>query len=341
MKRTLALAAMAAVGTLLAASSAGAAGSARAGTSGGQELRIPVGPRGTALSGSAIADATGVEALFWNPAGAASLEGTEILFSTMSYLVDSDVHYAGVTREFAGIGTIGFAVKALALGEIAVTTEDAGGETGERFSPSSSVLGLTYARSLTERVAVGVTANLVTESIRNEKATGFAFDVGVQYALPARGVRFGAVMKSFGPKMRFEGPDFGFPAEPPGGDPSASPRTVVTESAAFELPSSFRVGFSYDAFQGENGSLRLLTGFESSTFAEGSYRFGAEYTWRESLVLRGGVTATGADESPWGATFGGGVRAPVGGGRIEVDYTRQSTSEFFDDQNLVGLKLLF
>jgi long-subunit fatty acid transport protein len=341
MKRTQTLAALAAVGALLAAARVEAAGSARAGTSGGQELRIPVGPRGTALSGSSIADAVGVEALYWNPAGAASAEGTEILFSTMSYLVDSDVHYAGVTREFAGIGTVGFAVKALDLGDIAVTTEAAGGETGEQFSPSSSVIGLTYARTLTDRVALGITANLVTESIRNEQATGFAFDVGVQYALPARGMRFGAVMKSFGPKMRFEGPDFGFATEPPGGDPSASPRTVVTESAAFELPSSFRVGVSYDAFQSESGSLRLLTGFESSTFAESSYRFGAEYMWRDALVFRGGVTASGADESPWGATFGGGVRAPLGSARVEVDYTRQSMSEFFDDQNLVGLKILF
>ena len=341
MKRTLALVALAAVGTLLAAPDARAAGSTRVGTSGGQELRIPVGPRGTALSGSAIADATGVEALFWNPAGAALVEGTELLFSTMSYFVDSDVHFVGVTREFAGLGTIGVAVKALSLGEIAVTTEAAGGATGETFSPGSSVLGLSYARSLTDRVAVGITANLVTESIRNEKATGFAFDVGVQYALPTRGVRFGAVMKSFGPKMRFEGPDFGFTTEPPGGDPSASPRTVVTESAAFELPSSFRVGLSFDAYQGESGSLRLLTGFESSTFAESAYRFGAEYAWRELLVLRAGVTAFGADESPWGATFGGGVRAPLGGARVEVDYARQSTSEFFEDQNLVSLKIHF
>lgn len=341
MKRKLALAALLAAAVLLPAGRARADGSSRVGTSGAQELRIPVGARGAALSGSAIADAAGVEALYWNPAGAALDEGTEVLFSTMSYLVDSDVHFVGVTRAFGGAGTLGFAVKALVLGDIAVTTEEAGGETGESFSPSSTVIGLTYARGLTDRVAVGVTADLVTESIRSERATGVAFDVGLQYALAGSGIRFGAVMKSFGPKMRFEGPDFGFATNPPGGDPTSSPRTVVTESAAFDLPSAFLVGVAYDALENESGMLRVFTGFESSTFAENAYRFGAEYTWRDLLVVRGGATASSRDEATWGATFGGGVRAPVGGSRFELDYTRQTTSEFFEDQNLVSLKLQF
>jgi hypothetical protein len=334
-------AALVAAGMLLPAGRALADGPARVGTSGAQELRIPAGARGTALSGSAIADAAGVEALFWNPAGAAQIQGTEILFSTMSYLVDSDVHFVGVTHQLGGIGTIGFAFKALTFGDIAVTTEDAGGETGERFSPSSTVIGATFSRSVTDRVAIGVTADLVTESIRNERATGVAFDVGLQYALETRGIRFGAVMKSFGPKMRFEGPDFGFTTNPPGGDPTSSPRTVVTESAAFELPSAFLVGISYDALQSQSGALRLLTGFESSTFAEGAYRFGAEYSWRELLVMRAGATASSWDESTWGATFGGGVRARLGESRLEIDYTRRTTSEYFADQNLVSVKMGF
>ena len=42
----------------------------RMGTAGAVELRLPVGARATALSGAVLADVTGAEALFWNPAGA-------------------------------------------------------------------------------------------------------------------------------------------------------------------------------------------------------------------------------------------------------------------------------
>lgn len=325
----------------LGADRALAGDSARLGTSGAQELRIPVGPRGTALSGAATADASGVEALYWNPAGVVAGGGTEVLFSTMSYLVDSNVHFMGLTKEIDGVGAIGVAVKAISVGAIAVTTEEVGGPTGETYSPNFSVIGLTMGRQLTERVALGVTANLVNESVRSERATGVAFDIGLQYNLPSSGFHFGAVMKNFGPEMGFHGPGFGTSLSLPGDDPSASSRTVVTESASFELPGSFQVGATYDAFEDENGRLRVLSAFQSSTFTEDAYRMGAEYSWRNQLFARGGVSASTSVRDVWGATYGAGVRAMLGGTSLLVDYTRQTTTQYFDDQDLVSLTLRF
>jgi hypothetical protein len=43
----------------------------RVGTAGAQELRIPYGSRGTAMGGAVIANAEGIESMFWNPAGGA------------------------------------------------------------------------------------------------------------------------------------------------------------------------------------------------------------------------------------------------------------------------------
>ncbi len=342
MKRTLLLFAMAAIVAAGGrAERAHAGDAARLGTSGAQELRIPVGPRGTALSGAATADASGVEALYWNPAGIARSSGTEAMFSTTSYLVDSRVHYLGLTQEMGKYGTIGVAVKAVALGDIEVTTEEVGGPTGETFSPSLTVIGVSAGRRLSDRVAFGVTANLVTESIRNERAAGVAFDLGFQYQPGPRGFRFGAVMKSFGPKMRFTGSDFRFATDIPDADPSSTPRSVVTESAAFDLPSSFQVGVTYDALDDENGRLRVLSAFQSNTFASDAFRFGAEYEWRGQLIARGGATTAESDHDAWGVTYGGGVRAMLGETAVLIDYTRQSTSAFFAEQNLVSLTLRF
>ena len=62
----------------------------RLGSAGGQELRLPVGSRGTALGGAVVADVTGVESIFWNPAGLAFTTGTEAMFSHQPYLADID-----------------------------------------------------------------------------------------------------------------------------------------------------------------------------------------------------------------------------------------------------------
>ena len=69
------------------------------------------------------------------------------------------------------------------------------------------VAGVSYARQLTERISVGVTANLVTETLGEVSATGVAFDVGVVYDNLAEinGLSFGVVMKNVGPQMQYDG----------------------------------------------------------------------------------------------------------------------------------------
>lgn len=326
---------------ILGAQAAWAGDSTRLGTAGALVLRVPVGPRGTALSGSAVADATGVEAVYWNPAGVADVGGTEALFSTMSYLVDSRVNFFGIAKDLGSFGSLALAGKSLDMGDIPITTEAVGGPTGETYSPTLSVVGLSVARHFSDRVAFGVTANLVNESIRNEQASGVAFDFGFQYELPAQGIRFGAVMKSFGPKMRFEGPDFAILTNPPDADPSAANRTLVSESAEYSLPSSFEIGVNYHAIEDENNDVEFMTAFQSNTFAEDAYRFGGEYAWKNTLFFRAGATTGRNDEDAWKGTFGGGLRVPLGSSSLRVDYARLATSDFFDDRDLVSATLRF
>ena len=57
----------------------------RKGTGGAGELRIPVGPRGTALGPGAVSQVTGIDALFFNPAGLAVMSGTQVTFSNTKY----------------------------------------------------------------------------------------------------------------------------------------------------------------------------------------------------------------------------------------------------------------
>ena len=65
------------------------------GLSAAPELLIPVGSIGTSLSGSDLANVSGVEALYWNPSGLANLSGKsgEALFSHQKYIADINVNY--------------------------------------------------------------------------------------------------------------------------------------------------------------------------------------------------------------------------------------------------------
>src|SRR5262245_29646059 len=94
----------------------------RKGTGGALELRIPVGPRGTALGGAVTSDASGTEAIYWNPAGLATLERPEVMFTHTNFFAEQDVNYAAVGFTAGGLGVLGLNVKALSIGDIIVTT---------------------------------------------------------------------------------------------------------------------------------------------------------------------------------------------------------------------------
>ena len=317
-----------------------ASGSSKMGTSGATELRIPVGSRSTAMAGAVVADVTGTEALFWNPAGATWAEGTEAYVSYRGYIADTYLTYFGVVSPL-GFGTVGVHAKILSLGDIYVTTESAWDGTGEVYSLNIPVLGLTYAKALTDRVAVGATAMYVSEEIMDTSARGMAFDFGFQYVPDWKTLRLGMAMKNYGPRMRYSGPGFEHSVIVPGDDPEAANRIVTLRSANFELPSYFQLGVAYDFDLAENGMLRTGLDFQSNNFSQDEYRFGAEYKFQDMFHLRGGYVYCDQDDYLYGATFGVGVSFSLGQTRTAVNYTHNFVGNYFDDISEVSIAFGF
>src|SRR5437867_3528095 len=103
----------------------------RLGTSGAEELRMPVGVRSVALGEANAGSVAGVEALYYNPAGIAmGAASTEVLFSHARLIADMDLSYAALTQKMGDVGTLGLSVKALSIGDIPRTTETAPDGTG-------------------------------------------------------------------------------------------------------------------------------------------------------------------------------------------------------------------
>ena len=86
-----------------------AGGGKRNGTAGAQELLIPISGRGLSMSGADVSGISGLDAIFYNPAGFGSTEfGTEAMFSYMTYIADIGFSFAGVGVDLGDIGSLAF-----------------------------------------------------------------------------------------------------------------------------------------------------------------------------------------------------------------------------------------
>jgi long-subunit fatty acid transport protein len=320
-------------------------GGTRTGTGGAAQLLIPVGAQGIAMGESNVATAYGIDALFWNPAGVAKMNNSaSVTFSHMSYIADIGVEYGAVSANFEGFGIVSLNVKSLSLGEILVTTTRDPDGTGETFSPQMLVAGVSYSRQLTERIAVGLTANYLTETLGDASASGIAFNIGVLYDNLAsiNGLSFGVVIKNLGPQMQYDGS--GLLQQATVTDFNRPPQLYKVESAPFELPTTFELGLGYRPnLLDDMNSLLITTAFKNNNFSDDEYKVGLEYGYNKMFFLRGGYTfAPQATEDSYiyGFTGGVGVNYSFETVSVRVDYAYRY-AKYFDGNHIIGVSLGF
>ncbi|MEW6051707.1 MAG: PorV/PorQ family protein [Candidatus Zixiibacteriota bacterium] len=301
-----------------------AGNSKRIGTAGAQELLIPIGSRGTAMGGTTVADASGVEAMYWNPAGLASLEGTEAMFSHQPYIADIDINFGGVATNIESFGAIGLGAKVVSIGDMEETTQQFPDGTGRVFNPTLTVLGLTYARQLTANVSFGATGMLINETIFEATSNATAFDVGFIYDPRWRGVKMGIAVKNYGPQAKFSGKGFErFLTDQ---------RPTSPNAASYDLPSSINIGISYNAFNQGMNSVTLAGNFRSNNFQEDMWQGGAEYAYNQRYFLRAGYNYSKQDQYLYGASVGAGLSYPIGSTKLTFEYAWTQTETFDDNQ---------
>ncbi len=317
----------------------------RTGTNGASELLIPAGTREIAMGGAGIAISTGVEALFWNPAGAARMSsGVAFYFSHMSYIADIGVDYGAVSANLEGLGVLSLNLKSLSIGDIPVTTTQYPDGTGQIFRPQFFTLGLSYGRELSNRIAVGVTATLISERMADVSAGGMAFSAGVQYANLAglEGLDFGVAVKNIGTQMKFDGSGLLTQASVAG--QNRPPQFYEIQAAPFELPSSIEFGLAYRKHLNDENALLLSTAFQSNNFNDDEYRLGLEYAYQDLFFLRGGYNFAQKESSErqfiFGPSFGAGVHSALGGVDVTFDYAFRK-ADLFDNNHVFSVKLGF
>ena len=317
-----------------------AGGGNRNGTGGATELTIPVGVRGISLGGSTVANAYGIEALFWNPAGLANGDrNVEATFSYMSYIADIAMNYGAISANVSGVGVFALSIKALSFGDIGVTTVQNPDGTGQTYNPLYLTAGLSYAKKLSDRIAVGLTANFINEKIDQVAASGVAFNIGVMYENLANldGLNFAVVMKNLGPDMKYDGNGLNTQATVNGF--KRSTQFYKIDAAAFELPSTLEFGLSYSPQLSEMNSLMVATTFQNNNFSGDEYKVGVEYGYANTLFLRGGyglAPELESDQYIFGFTAGMGLNYNLGQSNIKIDYAYRDV-EYFDANHIFSV----
>ncbi|MFH1701285.1 MAG: PorV/PorQ family protein [Candidatus Zixiibacteriota bacterium] len=302
----------------------------RLGTAGAQELRIPVGSRGVAMGGAVIADARGVESVFWNPAGLANTPGTQVMFMHHPYIADINVNFVGVATRIEDFGTIAAAAKIVSIGDIKETTEDAPFGTGRFFSPSLSVMSLSYSRLLTGQVAFGANALFISEKIADMSASGMAFDIGIMFDPNWNGLTMGMVIKNYGPQMSFSGHKINIGDRP--GEPTSS---------KFELPSTVDFGMSLKVLEQDRNIAKLNGNFRSNNFGNDQFLGGAEYVFDEKYSLRAGYSYSDQADYLFGFSAGGGLTFDLGETAMSFEFAWAETGDIFDANQYFTFTLQF
>jgi opacity protein-like surface antigen len=313
----------------------------RKGTTGADQLLIPVGARGIATGGAFLSNVTGLEAIYYNPAGLDVSQRTEGMFSHMSYLADIGVSYFAAGTSLGSFGSVALSFKTFDFGEIPVTTFESPDGTGATYSPSFLTAGITYSKIITDRVSIGVNAKVISETIMSTNATAFALDFGVQYRFESN-LSLSATVKNLGTNMQYTGQDLQVKTGVPGTTPGGRDAQYSAVTEPFQIPSFFEMSLAY-AFDFDADNMLQFGGtFVNNNAFEDEVKLGMEYGFMDMFFVRGGynLLTENTDDYIYGFTFGAGVDYYLSDGlNIVFDYAFREVKEFPDPNHVFTVKL--
>lgn len=307
-------------------------------------MSIGVGARAQALGGAFTGLASGATAMYWNPAGIATMDGLTAAFTRGVLYDDLDIthDFVAVGLPFAG-GGVGISYIRLDSGDIPRTNEQfpAGDDPsfGSTFNWSGTAIGLHYGRRLTDRLQVGFTGRVLSEGMNSATASWWAVDVGTMFRTGLYGLSLGAALANIGPSAAITGSAVQRRIETQEAFPVDVPVEFATIS--YQLPTAFRFSVLADLVGGADAlfqpsgthSFKLAVDLNDAVDTDIQTSVGLEYNFREIIYLRGGkrfVNERFDDEfRGFGdfLSFGGGLRLPMLGRALAFDYAYTNMGE--------------
>jgi len=205
-----------------------------------------------------VDDAT---ATYWNPAGLASVTGTQITAMHNEWIQDFRQEFAAVGTKL-GPGVVGFSIAGFYTSELEERSNK-GVLTGH-FGFNDVALTGAYGLNVASGLDLGVAARFLREMIDTENAATFTFDLGGKYRVAETGLALGAAVQNLG------------------GDP-----TLVLEK--IPVPTTVRAGAAFArAMPSLHGKGTITAEMRKARAEDARFHLGAEFDYKERVALRVG-----------------------------------------------------
>lgn len=324
----------------------------RQGQAGASELLINPWARSSGWGSVGIATTRGIESVYINVAGLAFTKGTELRFAETSWLKGSDIniHSFGFAQKMGESGALGVSIMSMTFGDIPITTTELPEGGIGTFSPNLMNVNIAYSRIFSNSIYGGFNLKILSESIKDMNAQGFALDAGIQYVTgEMQNIKFGITLKNLGASLKFNGDGLDLRTYISG---QTSAFTMKQRAQSFELPAQLLLGAAYDFYLPSDHRLTLAGSFTSNSFSKDQFTGGLEYSFKSYLMIRAAYTyedgITNSVDDPVnrtnafnGLSGGFSVQVPLNkekGSTFSVDYSYRSTDNF-DGTHSIGASI--
>lgn len=285
----------------------------KAGTTAASFLEIGVGAGAIGMGGAFVSVADNASALYWNVGGIAELPQFEAIIVHTDWIAETNFDFAGLVLPLGTFGTIGLSFTSLSMDDMKVTTVEKPNGTGEYFSASDIAVGVSYARTLTDRFSIGFTVKYIEQRIWHMSASAFAIDAGTKFKTDLLGgLTIGASISNFGTPMTLEGRDARYFIRVDDTKQGSNDRIPTTiEMDEWELPLMMQIGISTFAFNNDTYKLRFAADALVPNNNYQSMNVGGELSFKDFIFIRGGYNSLFLTDGEGGLSFGVGLNSKM------------------------------
>jgi len=262
---------------------------AQSGGSAGSFMSLANGARAFGMGGVTIASSEDATTVFSNPGMVGMLYDGQFNATIAKLAFDRNYYDLAFVYPLNSWGNIGLGWTQLSIDNI--QGRDQYGYITQKFSDLQSAFMLGYSKMIGDNFSIGLSGKYLYHSLAGYSAKGVSFDIGSAVYIGEK-ITLGAVFRNLNSSLKW----------------NTSSKLKET------LPTRIGVGFSYfDLFNLPNLIAAADVHLSGRDFL--GYNTGAEYMFRDLIIIRGGY-------SDRGISYGGGIQ--FGGFKFDVAMTPEN-----------------
>ncbi len=283
-----------------------------AGETGGTVLELITTAKPASMAGVYIAKTDDVNAIFYNPAGLASINNYELGFTYDKNILDMINTIATFLAPINGIGSFGFGLI------YSFIKDDINNVQEEKNVKVFELVGiLSYSYPFTKEFLAGINFKYLNNTFGNYSAAAFMFDVGILYHLN-KSISLGFVGQNIGTNLKYDREETKLPLKAGAG---INYKILKIKEHIITIGSDLKYNIIENNIQGG---------------------IGLEYIYDDIFSVRAGYIIE--QKSLNSLTFGGGIKSLIGDILVKLDYAllpKIWMEGSFDFEQIVSMTVTF